>query len=52
MEASCTSELAEGCLYADLAALPATVSLGDPSRAEAGKRSCKMCVPPICGMSF
>jgi hypothetical protein len=46
MEALYTSELAVGCLYADLAALPATVSLGDPSRAEAGEKSRGTCVLP------
>jgi hypothetical protein len=47
MEASCNFELAVRYLYADLTALPATVNLGDPSRAKAGEKSRGTCVLPI-----
>jgi hypothetical protein len=46
MEASCTSELAVGCIYANLTALLATVNFGDSFRAKAGERSRGTCVLP------
>ena len=52
MEASCNFELAVRYLYADLTALPATVNLGDPSRAKAGEKSRGTCVLAISRRPF